>query len=99
MSGTLTRISAIWSTAGSSSTGAGRLPQPPTAGATAIKKRANVLRTLSPERQSPRLISRDDLLDRGAVVHIEALPTRDLQLPRIQPQLVKDGGVNVGDVV
>src|SRR5262245_3242923 len=40
-----------------------------------------------------------NLLNRRTVVHVEALPPRNLQLPRIQPQLVQDSGVDVGDVV
>src|SRR5438045_9745733 len=43
--------------------------------------------------------SRDDLPDRFAAVHVEALAAGDLELARVEAELVQDGRVNVGDVV
>ena len=43
--------------------------------------------------------SRDDLRDRLAVVDLQPLAAGDLQLARIEAELVQDRGVDVGDVV
>ena len=37
--------------------------------------------------------------DRSAVVNLQSLAPGDFQPPGIQPQLLQDGGMNVGDVV
>src|SRR5262249_62287581 len=43
--------------------------------------------------------SGEDLLDRLAVVDLQPLPPRHLQLARVQPKQVQRGGVDVGHVV
>ena len=43
--------------------------------------------------------SPDDRGDRSAVVNLQSLAPGDFQPPGIQPQLLQDGGMDVGDVV
>src|SRR4051794_11850235 len=43
--------------------------------------------------------SGDDLADRPAVVDLQPLLAGDLKPARVQPELVQDRGVDVGDVV
>src|SRR5262245_22392784 len=43
--------------------------------------------------------SREDLADHLAVVDLQTLPPRHLQLARVEAELVEDRRVNVGDVV
>src|SRR5579883_1473872 len=45
------------------------------------------------------LVSGDDFPDRPAVVDLQPLAAGDLELARIEAELVQDGGVDVGDVV
>src|SRR5262245_3073345 len=49
--------------------------------------------------QQADLSSGDDLADGFAEVDLQALVAGHFQLPRVEAELVQDGGVDVGDVV
>lgn len=53
------------------------------------------------DRQAPGLsqVSRDDIVDRLAKVDVQTLVTGNLKASRIQPELMEDGRVDVGNVV
>ena len=44
-------------------------------------------------------ISRDDFFDGFAVVYFEAFASGDFEFARIEAELMKDSGMDVGDVV
>lgn len=51
------------------------------------------------DRELILIASSDDFVNRLSVIDFESLATGDLQLTRVQPQLVQNRGVNIGDVM
>ena len=62
-------------------------------------KLPNVVVVSTAVNHARRFLSRDDLVDRLAVVDVEALAAGDFQLAGVEAELLQDRGVDVGDVV